>query len=330
MPLSDLTPQQEFEAARRAAMINAGFFGKVRVTGKDREALLHRLTANEMRNLKTGETRVNLFTNAKGRVVDRVEMLAEEDSYLLLTSPGRAVTLQKWIEKYTFLEQVQAADLSTALGTISLFGAESAARLENVWGVQLPEISIGQFVKISWQGVEVLVHRPFAANPAAFSLIAPAASVPRLWQALLPQFTVISFSTYEALRVLQGIPAAEHEIVDDYNPHEIGLYPFINFDKGCYIGQEVIARLDSYQKVQRHLVGVQAEAEAAALNGAAVWVQDQEAGKLTSVAPAPRSGAVGLAVVRKALAQPGTEVTLKRENETFPARLTHLPFLHEI
>ena len=98
LPLHYSTFTEEFQASQRAGMMDTGFIGKVRVTGKDREALLHRLTTNEMRNMKAGEARVNIFTNAKGRVVDLVQMLAEEQSYLLLTSPGRAGTLQKWID----------------------------------------------------------------------------------------------------------------------------------------------------------------------------------------------------------------------------------------
>lgn len=327
IPLLYSTPRQEYEAAQTAAMLDASFCGKLRVTGKDRESLLHRLTANEMRNLKTGETRVNIFTNVKGRVVDRVEMLAEEQSYLLLTSPGRAATLQKWLEKYTFLEDMKSADFTAALGMISLFGEESTTRLEKALGIDLVKISAGHFLKTSWQNMETLIHQPEAANPARLNLIVPHENVPALWQALLSAFVPVGFSTYETLRIAQGIPAAGHEIVEEYNPHEIGLYPFINFDKGCYLGQEVIARLDSYQKVQRQLIGVRSEIEQGLLTGATVWQQDQEAGKLTSIAPAPAgSGAIGLAVVRKNFAQPDVAVVLRREHESFPAVLANLPF----
>ncbi len=327
IPLHYSTPKEEYQAAQTAGMLDAGFFDKLRVIGKDRESLLHRLTTNEMRQMQSGASRVNIFTNAKGRVVDRVEMLAEEESYLLLTSPGRAITVQKWIEKYTFLEDVKPHDLTTQLGMISLFGEESAARLEKALGISGAEISAGHFEKTSWQNVEILVHHPEAANPARLNLILPIASEPMVWQSLLSRFTPIGFSTYETLRILPGIPAADHEIVDEYNPHEIGLYPFIDFEKGCYIGQEVIARLDSYQKVQRQLIGVKSETEASLLVGATVWLQEQEAGKLTSVAPAPNgSGTIGLAVVRKTFVQPNTNVVLRREHESFPAVFIKIPF----
>ncbi len=307
-------------------MTDAGFIGKIRVTGTDRETLLHRLTTNEMRNMEAGEARVNIFTNAKGRVVDLVQMLAEEQSYLLLTSPGRAGTLQKWIDKYTFIEDVKTVDLTAQLGNICLVGEECGAKLAQIASIQLAELSPGHFSKIYWQEAEILVFRP-VANPARFDLITSNDSIPALWQELLSEFTPFGFSTQETLRIMQGLPAADHEIIDDYNPHEIGLYPFVNFEKGCYIGQEVIARLDSYQKVQRQLIGVKSETDASQLKDATIWREQQEIGRLTSVAPAPPgTGAIGLAVVRKSFAQANTIVELKRENESFPAILVSLPF----
>jgi len=319
--------QEEYRAAGIAAMLDASFIGKVQVGGRDREALLHRLTANEMREMQTGESRVNLFTNAKGRVVDRVEMLAQEDNYLLLTSAGHAHLVQKWIEKYTFREEVQAQDLTAPLGTIYLFGEGSGAKASTVLGTDLQGLSAGHFVQLPGPSAGVIIQRPQAAGAARFVVIAPAEQLPGLWQALLPEFQPIGFATYETLRIRLGIPAAGHEIVDDYNPHEIGLFPFINFDKGCYIGQEVIARLDSYQKVQRRLMGISAEAEAPLLEHSTLWQGEQEIGKLTSVAGAPTGhGSIGLAVVRKAFAQPHTEVVLRREHEDFHAQLVEIPF----
>jgi folate-binding protein YgfZ len=327
VPLNYSSFTQEFQASKRAGMMDASFVGKIRVAGKDRESLLHRLTTNEMRNMKAGEARVNVFTNAKGRVVDLVHMLAEEQSFLLLTSPGRAGTLQKWIEKYTFIEDVKTVDLTAPLGLLYLEGETCRAKLEQALSIDLAGFPSGHTAKISWQDVEILVHCPATASPARLHVIAPSENIPALWQALLSEFTPFGFSTSETLRIMQGIPAADHEIVDEYNPHEIGLYPFVNFEKGCYIGQEVIARLDSYQKVQRALIGVQSEIEASLLAGTTIWRQEQEIGRLTSVAPAPRgTGAIGLAVVRKSFAQPNTEVELKRDGESFPALVVKLPF----
>jgi len=316
---------EEYAAAQSAAMIDRSFLGKVMVRGRDRESLLHRLTTNEMRGLQPGESRVNIFTNAKGRVVDVVEMLVQEDSYLLLTSPGRDAMLSRWIDKYTFREDVKAVAMTADWAVISLLGAQAAAQVEEFFDGEL-DLPAGRLEKRQWRGHEVLLHRPHAATVARFNLIVSAAPAFELWQELLHYFPPVGFQVHETLRIRQGIPAADHEIVESYNPHEIGLLPFINFEKGCYIGQEVIARLDSYKKVQRQLMGLQLQTGLGLATGTTVFLADQEIGTLTSVAPAiVEPFFLALAVVRKAIALPGTAVTVAGPNGKIPGVLCELP-----
>ncbi|MDZ7366628.1 MAG: hypothetical protein ONB43_12270 [candidate division KSB1 bacterium] len=298
----------EFEAGRTAGMMDRSFIGKLRVLGKDRESLLHRLTTNEMRNLKTGGGVVNIFTNAKGRVVDVVEMFAEENSFFLLTSPGRAALMKAWIEKYTFLEDVRSEELTAHYGVISLLGAESATRLQEVFGWQVNDLPAQQAQICDWEGQSVIIQRSGIITPVDFNVIVPATAMEKFWQTLLTRVTPLGFAAYERLRIQRGLPAVDKEIADEYNPHEVGLYPFLNFEKGCYIGQEVIARLDTYQKVQRQLIGVQVEIgedEALRLTGtpAPIYAGGQLIGQLTSFCFLPeRGGGLGLAVIRKQFA----------------------------
>jgi folate-binding protein YgfZ len=321
----------EFQAAQTAAMMDRSFIGKLRVFGKDRETLLHRLTTNEMRHLKIGGGVVNIFTNAKGRVVDIVEMFAEENSFFLLTSPGRAALVKAWIEKYTFIEDVRSEEVTSQYGVISLFGGESAARLQQVFGWHVNELPAQQAQVCDWEGQAVVVQRSGAIAPVDFNLIVPAVAMEKFWEALLPRVTPLGFAAYERLRIHRGLPAVDREITDEYNPHEVGLYPFINFDKGCYIGQEVIARLDTYQKVQRQLFGIELEidenqASRLASTPAPIYAGEQLIGQLTSLCFSPeRGGGLGLAVIRKqfAAAEP---VQVRWPAQTVAGRLQTLKF----
>lgn len=318
---------EEYAAAQTAAMMDRSFIGKVSVRGKDREALLHRLTANEMRNLRVGESRVNMFTNAKGRLVDLFEMLAHEENYLLLAGPSRGATLCKWIDKYTFREDVKPVDQTDRYALFSLFGAQAAARAGDFFALDAAGVSAGHFLKTAWHGEEIFLHHPHAAAVARLNVVAAAAIAAELWRELLAHFPPIGFDTCEILRIKQGLPAADHEIVEDYNPHEVGLLPFINFEKGCYIGQEVIARLDSYQKVQRALAGLQFDAPPAAAVGAAVFAGAQEIGRVTSAAPAiTQKFSLGLAVLRKSFIAPGAPVELHLPDGPRAAAVHTLPF----
>jgi hypothetical protein len=144
------------------------------------------------------------------------------------------------------------------------------------------------------------------------------------------------------LRIHRGLPVMDKEITEEYNPHEVGLHPFINFDKGCYIGQEVIARLDTYQKVQRQLAGVRLETptilfdkeqkenrgdQLFSATPAPIYAGDQLIGQLTSACFSPgRSGGIGLAVVRKQFAAHADAAQVRWPERIVPAHLQVLPF----
>lgn len=322
----------EFAAAQKAAMADRRHLGKLRVFGKDREALLHRLTTNEMRGLPAGGGVVNIFTNAKGRVVDVVEMFIEDESIFLLASPGRAPVLKQWIEKYTFIEDVRGEDVTAAYGAIALLGADSAAVLKKVFDWNVDDLP-GQYTRaLAAGGERVLVQRSGALSPAQFHLILPAAMLLPCWEALLAHTTPIGHTAYEMCRIQRGLPAPGKEITDEYNPHEVGLYPFINFDKGCYIGQEVIARLDTYQKVQRQLAGVTFASDGThdpllAATPAPIYAGEQLAGHLTSACFAPEQQCgIGLAVVRKQVTAAAAPVEIRGPARTVAGYFQALPF----
>ncbi len=322
----------EFRAAQKAAMMDRSFTGKVRVFGKDRESLLHRLTTNEMRNLNTGGGVVNIFTNAKGRVVDVVEMFMEEDSIFMLTTPGRAKQVKEWIEKYTFVEDVRCEDVTSQYGLIAFFGEESVELLRQSFGWEVDDLPMQHARSLTREGKNLVVHRSGAITPVQFNLIVPVAEVAKLGERATTQAPPIGYAAYEMLRIHRGQPAVGKEITDEYNPHEAGLYPFINFEKGCYIGQEVIARLDSYQKVQRQLMGVAlAVDEASALQafaaGVPIYLGEQLIGQLTSACFSPERGqGVGLAVVRKQFAELTEPVQIRWPERSVVGRLRTLPF----
>jgi folate-binding protein YgfZ len=123
------------------------------------------------------------------------------------------------------------------------------------------------------------------------------------------------------------VPEYGREISEAYNPLEAGLIGSIDFAKGCYIGQEVIARLDTYQKIQKHLVRLEFSADATVSEGAVLTNAGQEVGKITSVTNIPTGlGLVGMAYIRKASALPGKVLDLE-EPASGQAEITALPQL---
>ncbi|MGH7597772.1 MAG: YgfZ/GcvT domain-containing protein [bacterium] len=332
IPAHNTNATDEFLAAKKAAIMDRSFAGKLRILGKDRESLLHRLTTNEMRNLKAGGGGVNIFTNAKGRVVDVVEMFMEEDSIFMLTTPGHAKLVKEWIEKYTFVEDVRCEDVTSHYGVIAFFGEESVKLLRQSFGWEVDDLPRQHARPLTWEGKNMIVHRSGAITPVQFNLIVPVAEMATLWERAMAQATPIGYAAYEMLRIHRGQPAVGKEITEEYNPHEAGLYPFINFEKGCYIGQEVIARLDSYQKVQRQLMGVALDVDEASVlqifdTSVPIYLGEQLIGQLTSACFSPEHGqGVGLAVVRKQLAASTAPIQIQWPERSVTGRLRSLPF----
>jgi len=322
----------EFVAAQKAALMDRSFIGKLRVFGKDRESLLHRLTTNEMRNLPPGGGVVNIFSNAKGRVVDVVEMFVEEVSIFLLTSPDRVKILKAWIEKYTFVEDVRCEEATSQYAVIALFGIANPMLLQETFGWKVHDLPAQHARQFVFENKTVIAQRSGIITPAQFNLIMPASEVEKFWQQLLTNATPIGQTAYEMLRIHRGFPVINKEITEEYNPHEVGLYPFVNFEKGCYIGQEVIARLDSYQKVQRQLAGVKLEISDPAdqifsSTPAPIYIGDQRIGQLTSACFSPARGTgIGLAVIRKQFLTHTEPVQLRWPERTVEGRLQTLPF----
>jgi folate-binding protein YgfZ len=136
----------------------------------------------------------------------------------------------------------------------------------------------------------------------------------------------VSSKVYDVLRIEAGIPAAGHELTEDYTPLETGLGATISHTKGCYTGQEVIARQITYDKVTRQLVGLKLVAEADVGDDIRLADTHQAIGKITSAADSPRFGQIALGVIRKPYDQPGTKLLVGDEPDSQPGLVTELPF----
>ena len=129
-------------------------------------------------------------------------------------------------------------------------------------------------------------------------------------------FNLIGDDAYNCYRVIRGIPASPNELNDQFNPHEANLLDKISFSKGCYIGQEVIARLETYDKVQRNLKGISFD-EPVNSDGQ-LMISDEkgtDAGIVTSISYSQKCGKyIGLAYIRKAFSENGTSLFVKNRN----------------
>jgi folate-binding protein YgfZ len=316
-------------AMSRCILVDLSAWGKLILRGKDRQDLLHRISTNEIKSLRPGQGNLTVLLNPRGRIVDLIQAVAGEEEMTLLTSAGSGEKVRAWIESFVFREEVEVAD--STHGSIGLFGPQAPRILEDLTGEKkLEELPRAWQRAARLSGSPIRILRTFPLAGSGFLLLAPAEAMPDLWNALRVAGAVPSGAqALERLRVEAGVPALGRELSEDFNPWEAGLDQAISLTKGCYTGQEVVARLHTYKKVQRRIAGLILEAQAPPPTGAQVLQDERALGQVTSGAHAPnQDNAIALAYL--ALPHPGESQTLEVEDHgsRTKARLRSLPFPH--
>jgi folate-binding protein YgfZ len=277
------------------AKLPAGF---VRVTGKDRVDLLHRLSTNDLRALTEPErVATTVFANEKGRVVDWVWVYSTADALLVRTSAGRATALIAWLDRFIIMEDVRLEDVSADFVHVELAGG-GAASLSGL--AAAPPSGQVMARDSAWWSSGVGVDSLDVVLPVARA----AGELARLHS--LGAVSADEAQVEEA-RLRAGVPSPEHEFKDEVNPLELRLgRAAVSFTKGCYIGQEVIARLDAYDKLARVLMGFESANRLDLPAGSELKLtrDGRPLGRVTSWLSIS-GGTLGLAIVKREAAQPG-------------------------
>lgn len=309
-------------AETRVAICDRSHWGRIQVSDADRVQFLHNQSTNDFKILKPGQGCDTVFVTSTARTIDLATAYVGKDSILLLISPGSAAKLMAFLDRYIFFsDKVKLTDVTDETVAFSLVGPASHGVMEQVGAgaiVGQPPASHQEF-DLAGQSVQVAVGSGLATE--GYTLIAPSNHGAALWKNLVEAGAVpLGDRVWEQLRVMQGRPVPNQELTEDYNPLEAGLWHTISFNKGCYIGQETIARLDTYKGVKQQLWGIRLQG--AVVPESPVMAGDEKAGTLTSAIPT-ENGYFGLAYVRTKVGGAGLKVTVgDTEGE-----LVDLPFL---
>ncbi len=284
-----------------------------RITGKDTLDLLNRLTTMKVDTLEPGQVRETLLTNEKGRVIDAALVLVREEDVLLLLSPGKAAEVITWLEKYTIMEDCVYEDISASVGQCSVYQVTADLRLGSA---AVPEAGRSAVVTMGETTVRVAHHRSVTGAGLRLLFTAEDTAAVRDFLTGAAGLPVVGAEAATLWRIDRLLPSAGHELSLLANPLEAGAAEAVDFEKGCYIGQEVIARLDSYDKVQRRPCRIRWDSgkDPAAEPGSTLFAGGKNAGFLTTAAFDPRIGAYrGIALLRHAYAAPGTPLFFDAE-----------------
>ncbi|MSP79415.1 MAG: aminomethyl transferase family protein [Dehalococcoidia bacterium] len=315
VPLRWSTLDEEYRAAKQsAAIFDRSYLGRLRATGADVLDLLNRLSTNKVDAIQPGQGAHTALTTNKGRIIDQLTVLRTPGHVLLLTSEGGIEQVAKWLDTYTITEDATFTDVSAETVQFTVVGPKAQQLIGAAFGQAARALAgIGCAVVRGIEG-DVLVARTDSLGGATFDMVVPLDMATVVWERLVATGKQLGAlpageECLETLRVELGVPRYGHELTDRRNPLEAGIAEAISWTKGCYIGQEVIARLRTYHKVQRYLVRLHVNVAEVPLSGAKLLVDGKDAGSLTSVAHVPgQTGVVALAQLRTAFVRQGTEV----------------------
>jgi len=322
IPLSFGNDVEALEAAQNGvAICDRSHWGLIKVTGGDRIRFLHNQSTNDFERLKSGKGCDTVFVTSTARTIDLATAYVTDDAVLLINSPNRYKYLLEWLDRYIFFaDKVELTDITEKTAIFSLIGVQSNALVTKLGLDAIIGQSVGNHQLID--DVRIAVGSGLATP--GYTLIVPAENAANVWKMVVKAGAVpMGNLVWEQLRIKQGRPVPDQELTDDYNPLEAGLLQTISFDKGCYIGQETIARLNTYKGVKQNLWGIK-------LNGfteigSVIMVGEEKVGKLTSIVESDR-GFFGLGYIRTKAGGAGLTVQI---GET-TGEVVEVPFLSRI
>lgn len=307
------------------ALYDRSHWGQIQVAGADRIRFLHNQTTNNFTALKPGQGCDTVFVTSTARTIDLATAYLLDETVLLLTSPGYAQRLIEWMDRFIFFaDKVELKDLTDTTAAFSLLGPASPALVEKLGAEAIVNQPNATHQTVMLNGAEVRVAVGSGLATPGYTILTTAEQAAAVWQALFDAGAVpMGEQLWEQLRVQQGRPMPGQELTDDYNPLEAGLWQTISLSKGCYIGQETIARLHTYKGVKQQLWGVRltqfVEPETPVMAG------EEKIGRLTSCTQTP-DGYFGLVYIRTKNVAPELPVKVGESDGVLAA----LPFVsHE-
>jgi len=288
--------------------------GKLLVTGSEAAEYLQGQLTNDIEALEAGEGCYAALLDRKGHMqADMRVLVVNEEKVWLDTEPEGLLAARRHLEMYKVGRDADVVDAGAERAIVSLIGPRSA---ELAGSSPLPEHF---HEEIAVEGIEC----PAVGTSLGIDLIPRAEDRERLIAALAEAGApAVDLAAAEIVRIEGGVPRFGSEMDAATMPAEAGIVErAVNFEKGCYIGQETVARLHYKGKPNRHLRGLRLSAPA--VPGAALSLGEKEVGKLGGSCVSPAHGAIGLAIVRRE-AEPGAELLVGEDGVT--ARVVDLPF----
>ena len=320
-----MTIAEEYRALREGCgLADRSWTGRLEVLGADRQRFLNAYVTCDVKSLAPGEGAYGFFTNPQGRILSDVVVLAHEDRLWLQLPPGQEEAIANHLRKYVLADRVEIRGLEDML-PISLVGPQAAAAA--LGASELPPPGDWRHVRATVQGSEVVLQRTPRLGAEAYTFWISASLARLLVERLLenPAVKPAGLAAMEILRTEAGIPRFGRDFGPENFPQETGADEAVSYTKGCYLGQEVVARIHYRGGVQKALRGLVFEAGSSPRPGAPLLFEGREVGTAGTIVELIALGRpIGLAILHKRGFEPGT--VLQTENGS-RAEVRELPLV---
>jgi aminomethyltransferase len=323
----------EYSAVREGGtgVIDLSSRGRLLVSGSEAVMFLNGLITNDMKTLAMDSWMPAVFPNVQGRLIAAVRIIHRNDGFLIDTESLSVETVTKLLERFTLAGDFRLKDLTSETAMLSVQGGNAAAVIHQVLGVEAAMVTRGQVATARLEnGSEVTVMRATHTGEDVFDLFADAQSGQGLFELLVRAGAQpLGAEAAETLRIEAGIPRFGIDMDETKVVTETNLDDAVSFTKGCYIGQEIIARIKYRGHVAKKLTGVQFAHERAVERGAKLFsADDKEIGSITSATISPRlKQTIALAYVKYDYLEPGTKVKVVSAEHEHGGVIAELPFI---
>jgi tRNA-modifying protein YgfZ len=317
-PMSAVFETEHSALMQGAGMVDFSSRTQIEFVGADRATFLHNLCTNVVRDLPVGKGSEAFILNVKGHIAGHVYLFVCPNSIVLETMPDQSEKLLAHFDRYLIREDVQLVDRSTAWAEFYLAGSQIGALLSHL-GLQPPQERLAH-VAGQLSGCQVWLRKVDLTGPSGFLMACPREFLTQIQEALIDAGAIpCGDEAFQAARIEMGTPLFGRDINEENLPQEIDRNrSTISFTKGCYLGQETVARIDALGHVNRLLRGVKFLSDAAiplaetVLHSGATAGSDapgKTVGRITSACWSPRLNApLALALVHRDSADIGTRL----------------------
>jgi folate-binding protein YgfZ len=319
-----------------AGVIDLSFRSRLCLTGADRQTFLNGQVTNNVKDLNVGEGCYAALVTAKGKVQSDLNIYILENEILLDFEPGYSAAVAERLEKYVIADDVQIVDVSAHFGLLSVQGPKSEEVLCRLnWQFETPQDPMQIAMRHHPSFGEIYICRLHRTGTSGFDLYLPTTALEKAADELItaargPGGLACGWQALETARIEAGIPRFGADMDESNLAPETGIeMRAISYSKGCYIGQEVIARIRTYGQVAKALRVLKPldDSNAVPQRGDRLFAGDREVGHITSAVLSPAANSpIALGYVRREHNAIGTDLVLRASNGDRPVRVLAEPF----